>query len=102
MRPGLENLQYDGSSPSTAFTLIILAVSNQFVNRAIDNDAFLVGNGLRSCTSEIQVSPELAVDGHPVILIDTPGFNDTVMKDIDVLKEISAFLATVCVISSFY
>ena len=66
---------------------------NQFVNRAINNDAFLVGNGLRSCTSEIQVSPEFVLDGHPVFLIDTPGFNDTVMEDADVLKEISAFLA---------
>ena len=73
---------------------------NQFANRAIDNDAFLVGTGLRSCTSEIQVSPEFAVDGQPVSLIDTPGFNDTTMDDIDVLKEISAFLETVCVISS--
>jgi len=66
-----------------------------FVNRAIENDAFLVGNGLRSCTSEIQVSPEFAVDGHPVFLIDTPGFNDTVMEDVEVLEKISAFLATV-------
>jgi hypothetical protein len=72
----------------------------QFVNRATDSDAFLVGNGLRSCTSEIQVSPQFVVDGHPVLLIDTPGFNDTVMEDVDVLKDISAFLATVCVIST--
>lgn len=75
-------------------------MDNQFVNRAINSDAFVVGNGLRSCTSEIQVSPKFVVDGHPVVLIDTPGFNDTVMEDADVLKEISAFLATVCVVSS--
>jgi len=66
-----------------------------FLNRASNSDAFLVGNGLRSCTSEIQVSPQFLVDGHPVILIDTPGFNDTVMEDSDVLKNISAFLAIV-------
>jgi hypothetical protein len=73
-------------------------VYNQFANRAIDSDAFLVGNGLRSCTSEVQVSPKFVVDGRTVVLIDTPGFNDTVMGDAEVLKEISAFLATVSVI----
>jgi hypothetical protein len=57
-----------------------------------------VGNGLRSCTSEVQVSPQFLVDGHPVILIDTPGFNDTVTEDSSVLKDISAFLAAVSVI----
>jgi hypothetical protein len=30
-----------------------------------------------------------------VVLIDTPGFNDTVTDDAEVLKAISAFLATV-------
>jgi hypothetical protein len=73
---------------------------NQFINRAIDDDVFIVGSGLRSCTSEIQVSPKFTVDGHPVVLIDTPGFNDTTVEDADVLKEISAFLATVSVNSS--
>jgi hypothetical protein len=68
------------------------------LNRATDSDAFLVGNGLRSCTSEVQVSPQFLVDGHPVILIDTPGFNDTVTEDSSVLKDISAFLAAVSVI----
>jgi len=66
-----------------------------FVNRATESDVFLVGNGLRSCTTEIQVSSQFLVDGRPVILIDTPGFNDTVTDDADVLKSISAFLAMV-------
>lgn len=66
-----------------------------FVNRATNSDAFLVGSGLRSCTSEVQLSPQLLVDDNPVVLIDTPGFNDTTMEDAEVLKEIAAFLATV-------
>jgi len=66
-----------------------------FANRATNSEAFLVGTGLRSCTSEIQVSPPFLVDGHPVVLIDTPGFNDTVTDDADILKSISAFLAMV-------
>ena len=46
------------------------------------------------------MSPQFTVDGRPVELIDTPGFNDTVMDDADVLQSISAFLATMCVIFS--
>ena len=65
------------------------------MNRATDSDAFLVGSGLHSCTSEIQVSPQFLVDEHPVILVDTPGFNDTVTSDAEVLKGVSAFLAMV-------
>ena len=65
------------------------------MNRATNSDAFLVGSGLHSCTSEIQVSPQFLVDGHPVILVDTPGFNDTVTSDAEVLRDISAFLAMV-------
>ena len=71
---------------------------DQFVNRATNSNEFVVGNGLRSCTSEIQVSAEFAVDGDPVRLIDTPGFNDTTIEDAEILEKISAFLATVSVI----
>ena len=82
------------SSPAAS----ILTIVNQFVNRATESDAFLVGDGLRSCTTEIQVSPQFLIDNRPVILIDTPGFNGTVTDDADVLKNISAFLAMVSVI----
>lgn len=73
---------------------------NQFVNRAIGEDVFLVGTGLRSCTSEIQVSSRITVDGHPVFLVDTPGFNDTVMDDADALKKISSFFEVMYVVPS--
>jgi len=38
---------------------------------------------------------QFLVGGHPVVLIDTPGLNDSVMDDADVLKKFSAFLAVV-------
>ena len=72
------------------------------MNRATNSDAFLVGNGLRSCTSEVQLSPRFLVDGNPVVLIDTPGFNDTTMEDAEVLENIAAFLATMCDISPLH
>ena len=51
-----------------------------------------VGDDLESCTSEIQVSEEFILDGRRVVLIDTPGFDDTHKTGMDVLKSIAAFL----------
>ena len=53
---------------------------------------FKVGDNLDCCTSEIQESAEFILDGRRVVLIDTPGFDDTRMSDTDVLKSIAAFL----------
>jgi predicted GTPase len=51
-----------------------------------------VGDDLESCTSKIQVSEEFVLDGRRVVLVDTPGFDDTNKSDTDVLKSIAAFL----------
>ena len=51
-----------------------------------------VGDDLRSCTSEIQESEEFILDGRRVVLIDTPGFDDTHKSDADALKYIAAYL----------
>lgn len=53
-----------------------------------------VGNGLRSCTEAVQIAGGFHLDGRRVILIDTPGFDDTTKSDTDVLKMIAAFLET--------
>ena len=53
-----------------------------------------VGTGQELCTTEIQLSNELVVDGQKVVLIDTPGTNDVTWSDADVLEMIAAFLET--------
>ena len=63
------------------------------VNTASGSD-LRVGMNLESCTAEVQLADEFTLDGRPVILIDTPGFDDTDRSDTDVLKLIAAFLAT--------
>jgi hypothetical protein len=50
--------------------------------------------GLESCTAEVQLADRFVLDGRKVILIDTPGFDDTLRSDTEVLKMIAAFLAT--------
>ncbi|TFY58555.1 hypothetical protein EVG20_g8101 [Dentipellis fragilis] len=52
-----------------------------------------VGRGLQSCTSQVQLAPPFYLQGRPVTLIDTPGFDDTNMSDTDVLRAIAVFLA---------
>jgi hypothetical protein len=49
---------------------------------------------LESCTAEVQLADHFILDGRKVILIDTPGFDDTSKSDTDVLKMIAAYLAT--------
>ena len=64
--------------------------SKQFIN-LISGSNFTVGNGLRSCTDSVQ-TVDFDLDGRRVVLIDTPGFDDTTMSDTDVLNMIAAFL----------
>lgn len=53
-----------------------------------------IGSSLESCTAEVQLSDEFILDRRSVVLIDTPGFDDTNKSDTDILKLIAAFLAT--------
>ena len=49
---------------------------------------------MKSCTVDVKLADEFTVDGRTVILIDTPGFDDTSKSDADLLKLIAAYLAT--------
>jgi predicted GTPase len=53
-----------------------------------------VGMDLESCTSHVQPADEFTLGGRSIILIDTPGFDDTNKSDTDVLQLIAAFLAS--------
>lgn len=49
---------------------------------------------LMACTEEVQLADEFTLDGRRVVLIDTPGFDDTTKSDTQVLRMIADFLAT--------
>ncbi|KAF5367611.1 hypothetical protein D9757_010652 [Collybiopsis confluens] len=53
---------------------------------------FLVGDGLESCTNQIQ-KHNFPFEGRDVTIIDVPGFDDSSKSDIDILKIITNFLA---------
>ncbi|PCH42100.1 hypothetical protein WOLCODRAFT_101533 [Wolfiporia cocos MD-104 SS10] len=61
-----------------------------FVNLACES-YFVIGHGLQSCTAKIQLA-SLALSGHAVTVIDSPGFDDTERSQVDVLTDIATFL----------
>ncbi|KAF8121217.1 hypothetical protein EV363DRAFT_1406554 [Boletus edulis] len=64
-----------------------------FVN-LVSESSLGVGQGLESCTSEVQASNRFNVGEREVVLIDTPGFGDTTLADSDIWKIIAASFVT--------
>ena len=64
----------------------------QFINLASGSN-LAVGDDLESCTDKVGFADNFTLDGRPVTLIDTPGFDDTSKSDFDILNMIAAFLA---------
>ena len=63
-------------------------MSSQFVNK-VSGSLLKIGHELDSCTFETQVSEEFELDGKRVVLIDTPGFDDTSREGVDILRSIA-------------
>ncbi len=61
----------------------------------------LVGHSLQSCTAtlnpvEVKFPPEkehLRNQGRRLIIVDTPGFDDTFVDDSEILRRVSVWLA---------
>ncbi|KIL67665.1 hypothetical protein M378DRAFT_102256 [Amanita muscaria Koide BX008] len=53
-----------------------------------------IGRGLQSCTSTVQAAAPFMLDGRGVILVDTPGFDDTQKSDTEILRLIAVYLST--------
>ena len=68
-------------------------VITQFIN-LVSGSGLDIGEGLESCTTKVQIGNTISLDRHRVVLVDTPGFDDTHRSDVDVLKMIALFLAS--------
>ncbi|KAI0342626.1 P-loop containing nucleoside triphosphate hydrolase protein [Trametopsis cervina] len=66
---------------------------SSFIN-LMSGSSLSVGEGLRSCTSRIELGKTFELDGSRVTLVDTPGFDDTTVSDTEILKMISAYLSS--------
>ena len=68
---------------------LILRHGTQFIN-LIASERQKIGEGLQSCTTAVSVI-EASIAGQPIVIIDTPGIDDTRdgAKEADVLKSIA-------------
>ena len=56
-----------------------------------------VSHNMESCTSTLQyeiVDNPPPLEGHRVIIVDTPGFEDTHVDDVEILRRIAVWLAS--------
>ena len=56
-----------------------------------------VGHDILSCTSALQyaiVDDPPPHKSHRVIIVDTPGFDDTYVEDVEILRRIAVWLAS--------
>ena len=53
-----------------------------------------VGHDISSCTSTLQYAIVDDYKGHRVIIVDTPGFDDTYEDDVEILRRIAVWLAS--------
>ena len=72
----------------------------QFINLASGSE-FVVSDSQQSCTAKVEATEAFDVGQHRVILIDTPGFNDTNLTDKQVLQLIVTYLEASYVKFSF-
>ncbi|PVF99674.1 hypothetical protein CPB86DRAFT_703033, partial [Serendipita vermifera] len=63
-----------------------------FINLASGSN-LQVGSGLKSCTADVTPTEPFSINGPKVILLDTPGFDDTQSSDYDILEEIANYMA---------
>lgn len=64
-----------------------------FINTASGSN-FQTSGGLRACSAVVTQTRPFLIDGRKVILVDTPGFDDTEKSDADILKLIADFLSS--------
>ncbi|KDR80548.1 hypothetical protein GALMADRAFT_1089568 [Galerina marginata CBS 339.88] len=70
-----------------------------FVNTALQEDRLEVGHSVNSATSKVRpividpIPGFPALSGHRLVLVDTPGFDDTFVDDVQILKKIAKWLA---------
>ncbi|KAF9004204.1 P-loop containing nucleoside triphosphate hydrolase protein [Cyathus striatus] len=67
-----------------------------FINTFFDEDVTTVGHDLKSCTSNLKhiIRPHPFEPYRRIVVVDTPGFDDTYLDDAEILRRILVWLAT--------
>ncbi|KAL8811659.1 MAG: hypothetical protein Q9200_001629 [Gallowayella weberi] len=64
---------------------------SRLIQRITQSTEVIIGHTLNSETQDIQAYP-ITVDDRVITLIDTPGFDDTFIKDVEVLEALASWL----------
>jgi hypothetical protein len=59
----------------------------------VGRDVARVGCSLKSCTQKIEPSIITPPNDRRIVLVDTPGFDDTFIDDTEILRRIAIWLA---------
>ena len=67
---------------------------SQFVNNVTGNveSGAVIGHSLKSQTQAVQPVRCALPDGREIVLVDTPGFDDTYLSDTQILRRIATWL----------
>ncbi|KAL2060460.1 hypothetical protein VTL71DRAFT_9491 [Oculimacula yallundae] len=86
----------DNSKPSDANMILVMGVTGSgksfLINQLAGRNVVTESDRLDSCTAVCQAIP-IEIGRTKVLLIDTPGFDDSKRTDVDILTEISKLLA---------
>ncbi|KAK1833478.1 P-loop containing nucleoside triphosphate hydrolase protein [Podospora conica] len=63
-----------------------------FISRATGRTDLEIGHGIDSCTQDV-IPVAFTLDGQPVTLFDTPGFDDSERSDADILNLVANYMA---------
>ncbi|RDB17530.1 GTP-binding protein A [Hypsizygus marmoreus] len=89
-----ESTLHDGDPEET--TIAVMGPTGtgktSFIN-LMSGGQLQVGSEMESCTTTVQPSTPFDLDGYRITLIDTPGFDDSKLRDTDVLAMIGAYLS---------
>ncbi|KAK3363169.1 P-loop containing nucleoside triphosphate hydrolase protein [Lasiosphaeria hispida] len=83
-----------GQRKNRPFTVLLMGVTgagkSTFASLA-SGKKLVIGDDLDPCTQDPEaVSFEL--DGHPIVLIDTPGFDDSMRNDVEILRDVAKWM----------
>ncbi|GJJ78405.1 hypothetical protein EMPS_10764 [Entomortierella parvispora] len=86
----------DSTGDSSTKIILVMGITGagkSYLIREISGQDVGVGHGLQSFTQNIQ-QVICEISGHPVMILDTPGFDDTHRSDTEVLTEVADYLAS--------
>lgn len=85
-------LEEKETKPKIVLVMGVTGAGKSYLISKISGQSVKVGDSLESCTSEVDIVHMKHPNGGDVVLLDTPGFDDTNRSDTEILEVITAYL----------